>query len=137
MITKEQIKKAVSMHESKLSWAVIGEVVGVDPEELRTECEKSVRRPLPDRAMPAGTRVVDGFVILKKEVPENIRGQRVTYVSRLADAVVAGDCVQGILSQGAVSGLRERVAKRGLVVRGVKRPGEKVWDVYISTKKKP
>lgn len=134
MITKEQIKKAAAMYDSRLSWSAIGEVIGVDPDDLRTECEKFARRAMPDRELPAGSRVVAGFVIEKKVPPLSMQGLRDTYVLRLADAVVAGDCVRGIKSQGGVNGLRKRLAKRGLLVRGVKQTGEKSWDAYIFNK---
>lgn len=134
IITSQQIKKAAAMYDNRMTWEAIADTLDLDAALLQAACEKVANRPLPDRAArsapkaDAGTRVVAGFTITKKEPPKQLR---LTEYFTLANAVEAGDCVEGLRTLSAVYSLKRSLVGRGLTCDGRKRVGEHIWDAYI------
>lgn len=131
MITKEQLKKAASMWDSKMSWQAIAETLGVDQHELREACERVAGLSLKDWAAAAtqpGERLVAGYKVVKKEAPPMLRS---SLAGVLAGEVAEGDCIEAVKSAGMLTSLRRHLAPRGLTVKCCKRLGQKLWDVYV------
>ncbi|MBP7951742.1 MAG: hypothetical protein KA004_19020 [Verrucomicrobiales bacterium] len=128
MITKEQIKKAASMWDSKMSWRGIADTLGVTAGELRAACEAAAGKALRDWPESGDTaRMVSGFRVVRRELPVGGR----TAVARLAAALEAGDCVEGIGHPSFGATLKKYLTARGLTTSAMRRGAEKKWDFYV------